>query len=155
MIHEHENNIANACDCYFISAEILKKDVNKWIQTYELSCKLDLFKRQLYCLTHIIRLQSDEPSSYEKRARLFIQNEQTAKAAMDLLQYCKLTRDITVNISEVYSLCHKAGKDSELLQYLESQKTAIMNHLSKNPCHFQTRFTIQSNRWKSSNLVKP
>ena len=136
LIHENENNIANACDCYFISAEILKKDINKWSQTYELSCKLDLFKRQLYCLTHIIRLQPDEPSNYRKRAELFIQNEQTAKAAMDLLQYCKLTHDITATIPEVYSLCHKAGKDSDLLQYLESQRTAIMNHLSTHSFRF-------------------
>lgn len=131
LIYENENNITNACDSYFIAAEILKKDSSKWMQTYELSCKLGLEKRQLYCLTHLIRLQPDEASLYDKRYKLYIKNEQYPKAAADLISLCKITHDIVVHIPEAYSISHKAGKESDLLQYLQSQHSQILSQLSK------------------------
>lgn len=132
LIYENENNIANACDCCFIASEILKKDVNKWFQTYELSCKLDLVKRELYCLNHLIRLQPEEPSFYEKRYQLLVKNEQYTKASADIIQLCKLTNDVVIHIPEAYEICHKGGKESDLLMYLESQQSQLMNQLSIN-----------------------
>ena len=129
LIYENENNINNACDCYFIAAEILKKDIEKWYQTYELSCKLNLVKRQQYCLTRLIRLNPDEASFYEKRYKILVVNEQYGKAAVDILQLLQKTHDIVNFISEAYELCHQSNKEPELLVYLESQKPELMRQI--------------------------
>lgn len=69
-------------------------------------------------------------------------NEQYAKAAMDIIQLCRLTKDIVIYIQEAYELCHKSGKETELLEYLQSQHSQIMNQLSKqrNWCECRNSF---------------
>ena len=122
------------------------------MQTYELSCKLGLEKRQLYCL---IRLQPDDASLYDKRYKLYIKNEQYAKAAVDLLSLCRITHDSIVYISEAYSICHKAGKESDLLQYLQSQHSQVLSQLSILSLFFHLflyRSFIKSTRWNNSNI---
>ena len=125
------------------------------MQTYELSCKLGLEKRQLYCLTRLIRLQPDDASLYDKRYKLYIKNEQYAKAAVDLLSLCRITHDSIVYISEAYSICHKAGKESDLLQYLQSQHSQVLSQLSILSLFFHLflyRSFIKSTRWNNSNI---
>ena len=69
MIYEGENNLASACDCFFIKAEIIKKDVDLWYQVYEMSCKLNLTKRQLYCLSRLIHLKLEKEERKKKMRR--------------------------------------------------------------------------------------
>lgn len=93
LIFEDENNIEKACDSYFICADLTKKDSSKWFRAYELSEKLKLHKRQMYCLARLIHLLPDNPSVYEKRARLLLEDDQFSRAFSDLLSCARYAPD--------------------------------------------------------------
>ena len=83
LIYEAEKNLTKACDCYFIEAEIVKHDPSKWENVYELSVKLNLHKRQLYCLSRIIHLEPNNPTYLEKRYLFLLEDKQQNRATTD------------------------------------------------------------------------
>ena len=131
LIYEGENNLASACDCFFIKAEIIKKDVDLWYQVYEMSCKLNLTKRQLYCLSRLIHLKPDEPSFYEKRYHLWKAENQPAKACNDLLALCKLTHDVVDYLPSLYELCCQLHREQEVMMFLDSEYNTMIARLSR------------------------
>ena len=130
LIYEGENNLASACDCFFITAEIIKKDVDLWYQVYEMSYKLNLTKRQLYCLSRLIHLKPDEPSFYEKRYHLWKAENQPAKAGNDLLALCKLTHDVVDYLPSLYELCCQLHREQEVMMFLDSEYNTMIARLS-------------------------
>ncbi len=131
LIYENENNIANACDCYFIAAEITKKDSDLWFQVYELSNKLNLHKRQLYCLSRLIHLLPEEVSFYEKRYKLWLEDNQLIKATNDLLNLCKLSHDLTTYVPKLYELCIKTHREQDIIKHLENEYSSLIGRLSE------------------------
>ena len=130
MIYENEKDIAKACDCYFIAAEITKRDVNMWSQVLEMSEKLNLRKRQLYCLSRLIHLLPEDISFLEKRYQLWIEEKQPMKAVNDLLSICKISNDVTKFIPALYEYSISAHREEDVLIYLESQYSMIIARLS-------------------------
>ena len=131
LIYENENNIANACDCYFIAAEITKKDSDLWFQVYGLSNKLNLHKRQLYCLSRLIHLLPEEVSFYEKRYKLWLEDNQLIKATNDLLNLCKLSHDLTTYVPKLYELCIKTHREQDIIKHLENEYSSLIGRLSE------------------------
>ena len=131
LIYEDEGNSASACDCYFICADLMKKDSNKWFQVYELSEKLKLHKRQLYCLARLIRLLPDNADILEKRSRLLLEDEQYSRALSDLLACTKISNGHSRHISELYTLAKKTHRERDLLEYLESRHSSLLSLLSR------------------------
>ena len=130
LIYEAEKNLTKACDCYFIEAEILKKDPAKWEVVYEMSVKLNLHKRQIYCLSRIIHLEPSNPIYYEKRYQLYMEDNQQNRATSDLLSFCRLTHDLDHYISQLYTLCTANHRQPELLAFFEENYSAMIQELS-------------------------
>ena len=105
----------------------MKKDSNKWFQVYELSEKLKLHKRQLYCL----RLLPDNADILEKRSRLLLEDEQYSRAFSDLLACTKISNGHSRHISELYTLAKKTHRERDLLEYLESRHSSLLSLLSR------------------------
>lgn len=130
LIYEAEKNLTKACDCYFIEAEIVKHDPSKWENVYELSVKLNLHKRQLYCLSRIIHLEPNNPTYLEKRYLFLLEDKQQNRATTDLLAYCHLTHDMDRYSSQLYSLCTQNHRQPELLAYYEEIYPSMIKQLS-------------------------
>ena len=130
MIYENEKDIAKACDCYFIAAEITKRDTNMWSQVLEMSEKLNLRKRQLYCLSRLIHLLPEDTSFLEKRYQLWIEDNQPMKAVNDLLSICKISNDVTKFIPVLYEYSIIVHREEDVLTYLESQYAMMIARLS-------------------------
>ena len=130
LIFEDENNIEKACDSYFICADLTKKDSSKWFRAYELSEKLKLHKRQMYCLARLIHLLPDNPSVYEKRARLLLEDDQFSRAFSDLLSCARYAPDPFSLVPELYDLSKRTHRERDLLEFMEQRHASWLARLS-------------------------
>lgn len=103
-----------------------------------MSCKLNLTKRQLYCLSRLIHLKPDEPSFYEKRYHLWTEENQPAKACNDLLALCKLTHDVVDYLPALYELCCQLHREQEVMLFLDSEYNTMIARLSRSLVVFFT-----------------
>ena len=108
----------------------MKKDPTKWEVVYEMSVKLNLHKRQIYCLSRIIHLDPSNPIYYEKRYQLYMEDNQQNRATSDLLSFCRLTHDLDHYISQLYTLCTANHRQPELLAFFEENYSAMIQELS-------------------------
>lgn len=131
LIFEDENNIEKACDSYFICADLTKKDADKWFRAYELSEKLKLRKRQMYCLARLIHLLPDNSSVYEKRARLLLEDDQFSRAFSDLLSSARYAPDPFPLIPELYDLSKRTHREHDLLEFMEQHHSTWLAQLSE------------------------
>ena len=101
-----------------------------WTQVLEMSEKLNLRKRQLYCLSRLIHLLPEDTSFLEKRYQLWIEDKQPMKAVNDLLSICKISNDVTKFIPVLYECSISVHREEDVLIYLESQYAMMIVRLS-------------------------
>lgn len=101
-----------------------------WTQVLELSEKLQLKKRQLYCLSRLIHLLPNDISFLEKRYQLWMEDNQHSKVMNDLLAICKISKDVIKYIPTLYEVSMVVRRENEVLEYLEGQYSHMIARLS-------------------------